>query len=163
MRESGRLTRALADEGATRAAGAGLAAALAALDLPAIFITIAGELGAGKTTLVRGLLEALGIPGPVRSPTYTLIESYPAGARRVHHLDWYRLAGPDELEGVGFRELLAPGNWVLAEWPERVAAVATQADLAITLRYVASGRRLEAHGRNPGGAAVVRHWMKGKA
>lgn len=163
MREPGRLTLALGDEGATRAAGAALAAALGAIDPPAIFITVAGELGAGKTTLVRGLLEALGIAGPVRSPTYTLIESYPAGSRRLHHLDWYRLAGPEDLEGVGFRELLAPGHWVLAEWPERAAAVAAQADLAVGLSYEGAGRRLEARALSPRGAAVLRRWTEDNA
>ena len=163
MREPGQLTRTLADEDSTRAAGAALAVALAALDPPAIFITVAGELGAGKTTLVRGLLAALGITGPVRSPTYTLVESYPAGARRVHHLDWYRLAGPEDLEGVGFRELLAPGHWVLVEWPERAAAVAAQADVAVALAYADSGRRLEARAHSARGAAVLRRWREGDA
>jgi tRNA threonylcarbamoyladenosine biosynthesis protein TsaE len=163
MREPLELTLALGDEAATRSAGAALAAALLAADPPAIFVTVAGELGAGKTTLVRGLLKALGIAGPVRSPTYTLIESYPAGPRRLHHLDWYRLAGADDLEGVGFRELLAPGHWVLAEWPERAASVAAQADLALSLRYEGSGRRLEARAVTPRGAAVLRLWIAGIA
>ncbi len=163
MREPGRLTLALADEDATRAAGAALAAALVTVDPPAVFVTVAGELGAGKTTLVRGLLEALGVAGPVRSPTYTLIESYPAGPRRLHHLDWYRLAGPDDLEGLGFRELLAPGHWVLAEWPERAAAIAAQADLAVGLSYLGAGRRLEARAQSPRGAAVLDRWKEGNA
>ena len=112
---------------------------------------------------MRGVLEALGIAGPVRSPTYTLIESYAAGARRLHHLDWYRLAGADDLEGVGFRELLAPGHWVLVEWPERAAAVAAQADLAVELRYAGAGRRLEAHAATPRGGAVLTLWSRGNA
>jgi tRNA threonylcarbamoyladenosine biosynthesis protein TsaE len=163
MREPLELTLGLADEAATRGAGATLGAALAAADPVAIFVTVAGELGAGKTTLVRGLLAALGVAGPVRSPTYTLIESYPAGPRRLHHLDWYRLTGADDLEGLGFRELLAPGHWVLVEWPERAAAVAAQADLAVELRYAGAGRRLEAHAATPRGAAVLTLWRRGNA
>lgn len=163
MRQPLELTLALADEAETRAAGAALAAALAAADPAAIFVTVAGELGAGKTTLVRGLLAALGVAGPVRSPTYTLIESYPAGPRKLHHLDWYRLTGADDLEGVGFRELLAPGHWVLVEWPERAAAVAAQADLAVRLGYEGAGRRLEARARTARGAAVLQLWTAGNA
>ena len=163
MREPGRLTLALGDESATRAAGAALAAALGAIDPPAIFITVAGELGAGKTTLVRGLLEALGIAGPVRSPTYTLIESYAAGTRRIHHLDWYRLGGPEDLEGLGFRELLAPGHWLLVGWPERVAPVAAQADLALRLDYAGRGRQLEASALTERGAGVLARWREGNA
>jgi tRNA threonylcarbamoyladenosine biosynthesis protein TsaE len=163
MREPRRLTLALADEAATRAAGAALAAALVAVEPASLFVTVAGELGAGKTTLVRGLLEALGVAGPVRSPTYTLIESYPAAGRRLHHLDWYRLTGADDLEGVGFRELLGPGHWVLAEWPERAPAVAAQADLALGLAYAASGRRLRARALSPQGAAVLARWRQGNA
>ena len=163
MRQPVGLTLALADEAATRAAGAALAAALAAADPPAMFLTVAGELGAGKTTLVRGLLAALGVAGVVRSPTYTLIESYTAGTRRLHHLDWYRLTGADDLEGVGFRELMAPGHWVLVEWPERAASVAAQADLAVELGYAGAGRRLEARAATPRGAAVLRLWTAGNA
>jgi tRNA threonylcarbamoyladenosine biosynthesis protein TsaE len=160
MREPVELTRPLADEPATRRAGAELAAALRAANLPAIFVTVAGELGAGKTTLARGLLEALGITGPVRSPTYSLIESYPVGPRRLHHLDWYRLSGAEDLEGLGFRELLGPGHWVLVEWPERATAVARQADLALRLTYQGSGRQLSASSLTPRGADILRRWME---
>lgn len=155
MREPAGLSRALVDEAATRSAGAALARAIDAAGVPGAFVTVAGELGAGKTTLVRGLLAALGVAGPVRSPTYTLVESYPAGARTVHHLDWYRLAGPDELEALGFRDLLGPGQWVVVEWPERVAAVAAGADLAVELAYAGAGRRLEMRPRTTGGRAIV--------
>ena len=161
MRQSGGLTRTLADEAATRAEGGALAAALVAVAPPALFVTVAGELGAGKTTLVRGLLAGLGVAGPVRSPTYTLVESYPVGPRRLHHLDWYRLEGADELEALGLRELLAPGDWVIAEWPERAPAVAAQADLALELSYEGAGRRLEARASTPGGAAILARWMQG--
>ena len=156
MRESGSLSRYLPDAAATRRAGAALARALGVLDAPdgdparpsagasrGVFVTLAGELGTGKTTLVRGLLEALGVAGPVRSPTFTLLESYAAGLRQVDHLDWYRLGGAGDLEALDFRELLAAGHWVLVEWPERMPEVAAAADLAVRLHYEDSGRRLE--------------------
>ncbi len=136
------MTRALADEAATRAAGAAFARALQGAAVGGAFVTLAGDLGAGKTTFVRGLLEAVGVDGPVRSPTYTLVESYRAGDRRIHHLDWYRLAGDDDLEALGFRELLGGGQWVLAEWPERAPATAGEADIAVRLDYAAGGGRL---------------------
>jgi tRNA threonylcarbamoyladenosine biosynthesis protein TsaE len=160
MREPGRLMRPLADEAATAAAGAALAGALTAVDPDTLFVTLSGELGAGKTTLARGLLRALGVTGPVRSPTYTLIESYAVGGRRLEHLDWYRLADAEELEALGFRDLLSPGRWVLVEWPERVPAVAASADLEILLRYAGAERAVEAVARTEGGAAVLAHWMQ---
>jgi len=153
MREPDELSVALRDEAATRAAGAALAAALSSAGGAGVLVTLAGELGSGKTTLVRGLLAALGVAGPVRSPTFTLLESYPAGAVTVHHLDWYRLAG-GELEALGFRDLLGPGRWVLAEWPERAPEAAVRADLALTLTYEGEGRRLRVQARTPTGRAV---------
>jgi tRNA threonylcarbamoyladenosine biosynthesis protein TsaE len=156
VREPGELSRALPDEAATRAAGAALAAALAAAADEGAFVTLAGDLGAGKTTLVRGLLDAIGVTGPVRSPTYTLVESYRVGERIVHHLDWYRLAGVDDLEGLGFRELLGARQWVLAEWPERAPAVAGEADLAARLEYAdGGGRTLRLAARSPAGRRTI--------
>ena len=128
--------------------------------LTALFL-LADQARAAQT--VRGLLEALGVTGPIRSPSYTLIESYPAGGRRLHHLDWYRLAGADDLEGLGFRELLGPGHWVLVEWPERAPTVAAQADLALGLAYEGAGRRLEARAATPRGAEVLRRWIQRNA
>ena len=107
MRES-TLSLAASDAAETRAIGARLAAAVLVADpSEPLLIALSGELGAGKTTLVGGLLAALGHPGPVRSPTYTLIESYRLADRDVHHCDLYRLRDPDELDDLGLRDLLA--------------------------------------------------------
>jgi len=158
VREPRALTRLLADERATRAAGAALARALPADGGQGLFVTLAGDLGAGKTTLVRGLLEALGVTGAVRSPTYTLVETYALDAGRVHHLDWYRLGGAEDLEGLGFRDLAGPGQWVIVEWPERIGTVAAEADLAVELAYAGEARHLVARGRTARGQAVAAVW-----
>ncbi len=102
-------------------AGQALARSLQALSGPCV-LTLSGELGAGKTTLTRGLLRALGERGAVRSPTYTLIETYALGGRQVHHLDLYRLRDAAEVEGLGLRDLLTAGALLIVEWPERDAS-----------------------------------------
>jgi tRNA threonylcarbamoyladenosine biosynthesis protein TsaE len=123
----------LPDEDATRDLGARLARVLTPGRRWLIELT--GELGAGKTTLVRGLLTGLGHAGRVRSPTYTLIEPYRLGGRDVLHLDLYRLADPGELEFLGLGDLLTPDALALIEWPERGAGHLPPADLTVALRY----------------------------
>ena len=131
-------TEWLADSAATEALGARLAETLA----PPAVVFLQGDLGTGKTTLVRGLLRALGYQGAVRSPTYTLLESYPLGSGLVvHHLDLYRLCDPEELEWIGLRELLTAQAIVLIEWPQRGAGMLPAADLAIQLALEGCGRR----------------------
>ena len=93
----------LADTAATEALGAALARALTSVSGGPCVLALSGDLGAGKTTLTRGLLRALGESGTVRSPTYTLVESYELGRWQVHHLDLYRLRGSGEVEGLGLR------------------------------------------------------------
>ncbi|HXQ31820.1 MAG TPA: tRNA (adenosine(37)-N6)-threonylcarbamoyltransferase complex ATPase subunit type 1 TsaE [Steroidobacteraceae bacterium] len=163
MREPDQLSAALADEAATRAAGAALARALDSAGADSVLVTLAGELGTGKTTLARGFLEALGVRGPVRSPSYPLVESYRAGARTVHHCDWYRLSAAQELEGLGFRELVGAGQWILIEWPERAPAVAARADLALNLTYAPAGRDLVVSAGSPTGRQVVARLKTDKA
>ena len=105
-------------------------------------VRLHGDLGAGKTTLVRGILRGLGHAGPVRSPTYTLIEPYEDLAPPVYHIDLYRLADPEELEWLGYRDLAAGSALVLVEWPERGGERLGTPRLDVQLRPEGEGRRL---------------------
>jgi len=134
----------LADARATEAAGAALAAVLSSLsreERPTL-VTLSGELGAGKTTLVRGLLRALGVQGAVKSPSYTLVEPYEVAGRFFYHLDLYRIGDPEELEFLGLRDMLSGADALLVEWPERAAGALPSPDLALHLDYAAQGRDL---------------------
>lgn len=126
------------DENGMRALGASL---ITACEHGGV-ITLSGELGTGKTTLVRGALESRGISSGVRSPTYTLVEFYPFDHFAVAHFDLYRLADPEELEYLGYRDYLDPNTLCFIEWPERAAGYLTAIDLAIELEYDPAGRRL---------------------
>lgn len=105
-------------------------------------ITLSGDLGAGKTTLVRGMLRGLGYEGHVRSPTYTLIEPYAVANLTVAHFDLYRLADAEELEYLGYREYLNADTICLVEWPEMAAQYFDKPDLALNLQYDPQGRLL---------------------
>lgn len=142
----------LADAGATERLGQALAAVLPRHGL----VTLSGDLGAGKTTLARGVLRALGVAGAVRSPTYTLVEPYDLPGRRVLHLDLYRLADPEELELIGFRDLLTPTSLLLVEWPEKGAGVLPEADLAVRLAHAGESRGAELLALTQAGADVLR-------
>ena len=126
----------------TRALGARLAEAILAAGSEApLLITLSGDLGAGKTTLVAGLLTALGHAGPVRSPTYTLIEPYRLAGLDLHHCDLYRLRHPDELEDIGLRDFRSPRSVLLVEWPERAEGRLGEVDVSVTLSYAEGDAR----------------------
>lgn len=142
MREPG-LHLTASDPDATRAIGARLAGVLLAADLCEPFVVgLTGDLGAGKTTLVGGLLAALGHEGPARSPTYSLIEPYRLAGRDVHHCDLYRLRDPEELEDLGLRDLLTGSSLLLVEWPERAGDRLREPDLNLHLEYTDAGRQV---------------------
>ena len=127
------------------------------------YVELHGELGAGKTTLVRHLLQAMGVAGRIKSPTYTIVEPYelpPAPGELqplpIWHFDFYRFNDPREWEDAGFRELFASPGLKLAEWPEKAAAFAPPADLVIRIEVqldAARVVRLAAH--SPAGAALL--------
>ncbi len=122
----------------------------------ALVVYLSGDLGTGKTTLVRAILRELGYRGPVKSPTYTLVEIYRCAGQRVYHFDLYRLADPEELEFMGVRDYFGENALCLVEWPERGRGSLPAADVAVTLEYWRSGRRchLEAMGKR-GRAALT--------
>jgi tRNA threonylcarbamoyladenosine biosynthesis protein TsaE len=136
-------TQHLPDEAATLALGSRLASALA----PGIAIWLRGNLGAGKTTLTRGLLRGLGFEGKVKSPTYTLVESYVISGLYLYHFDLYRFADPEEWEAAGFREYFNRDTVCLVEWPEKAEEMLPAPDLEIRLAVSGAGREavLSAH------------------
>lgn len=122
-----------ADASATEGIGAALARGFEPNSRAAVKVHLQGDLGAGKTTLARGLLRALGVTGPVRSPSFSLLEEYATPRARVVHADLYRLAGPADLRGLGLADHDEPGTLWLVEWPERGGAALGDADLLVSL------------------------------
>ncbi|HEY6924227.1 MAG TPA: tRNA (adenosine(37)-N6)-threonylcarbamoyltransferase complex ATPase subunit type 1 TsaE, partial [Steroidobacteraceae bacterium] len=118
-------------------------------------IYLTGDLGAGKTTLTRGFLRALGITGAVRSPTYTLVEVYEVAALTAVHLDLYRLRDPSELDNLGLREWARPGHIWLVEWPERGSDRLPSADLVVRLMAGINGHDIEVRGHSGAGSGWV--------
>ena len=113
-----------------------------------LLIALSGDLGAGKTTLSRGILNGLGHRGSVKSPTYTLVEPYELSLGRVCHFDFYRLIDPEELEYMGFRDYLVESRLCLVEWPERGAGFLPEADMLIEIVQLHEGRKLTLSGQS---------------
>jgi tRNA threonylcarbamoyladenosine biosynthesis protein TsaE len=141
----------LADEAATLALGAALADALE----PGLSVHLKGELGVGKTTLVRGILRGLGWQGPVKSPTYTLLELYEVSRLLLHHFDFYRFHDPREWSDAGFRESFNGRNVSLIEWPEKAGDLLPPPDVAIVLASSGEGRSASLRPRSDPGARFL--------
>jgi tRNA threonylcarbamoyladenosine biosynthesis protein TsaE len=135
-RERATIRLHLPDEAATLALGARLAAVLR----PGLVVFLSGELGVGKTTLVRGCLRALGYRGRVKSPTFALVELYEVSRLYLHHFDFYRFDDPLEWVDAGFRDVFGGNSVCLVEWPERAGDRLPVADLQIWLEHAAAGR-----------------------
>ncbi|HET8831016.1 MAG TPA: tRNA (adenosine(37)-N6)-threonylcarbamoyltransferase complex ATPase subunit type 1 TsaE [Casimicrobiaceae bacterium] len=143
------LTLHLADAAATQTLGARLAPALTG----GMIVTLAGDLGTGKTTLVRGLLRARGIEGAVKSPTYTLVEHYLISSLYFYHFDFYRFTNQNEWDSAGMSDYFRSDAVCIVEWPERVGDRLPHPDLALSLSYAAQndGRDVVATAHTPDG------------
>lgn len=142
----------LADEAATAALAARLAGALKA----GMVIHLRGDLGAGKTTLVRALLHALGYTGRVKSPTFTLLEQYDVGGLHLRHFDLYRFRDETEWETAGFRDEFNGHNLCLVEWPEKALGLIPQADMEIVFEILPVGRNITLHADSAAGRECIR-------
>ncbi len=114
-----------------------------------------GELGVGKTTLVRGFLHALGHTGIVKSPTYTLVEPYQLNGHKIYHFDFYRLGDPEELEYLGIRDYLEDNVICLIEWPEQGGQFTPSADVQVSISYRSKTRILKLQACNQTGQRII--------
>ena len=139
-----------------------LGGTLAAGAANGLVLHLQGELGSGKTTLVRGLLHALGYGGRVKSPGYSLLEPYSLSSLNLYHFDFYRFNDRSEWLSSGFREHFNPESLCIVEWPERAGGSIAPADLEIHLRYQGDGRAASLDTHSPPGkawlAAALQRW-----
>lgn len=127
-------------------------------DKSGFLLLLQGELGAGKSTLARAMLQTMGVRGPIPSPTYTLVEPYEVTEDIIYHIDLYRLSGMEELDYLGWDDLR--DGLILLEWPERVPQLMQQADLLIQLKYDGEGRTAALAHLSDRGSAMLSGWNR---
>jgi tRNA threonylcarbamoyladenosine biosynthesis protein TsaE len=141
----------LKDESETVALGSKIATAIQGGEI----IYLSGQLGAGKTTFVRGFLNAMGHDGNVKSPTYTLVEPYSINDKNIYHFDLYRINDPEELEAMGIRDYCDGESICLYEWPEQGQDVLPNADIIISLSQPESGREAKIESKSAKGEQLL--------
>ncbi len=128
---------------------------LASLCPPGCKLFLQGELGAGKTTLVRGFLRGHGYEGIVKSPTYTLVEPYQLNDLEIYHFDLYRINDPEELESIGIRDYFSGSGICLLEWPEKGATLLGSPDIFIQIQYHDDQRKVSLEAKTSAGKDII--------
>ncbi|MBA4141464.1 MAG: tRNA (adenosine(37)-N6)-threonylcarbamoyltransferase complex ATPase subunit type 1 TsaE [Nitrosospira sp.] len=147
--------RTLPDETATQALGAKIAEVLH----PGLVIFLCGDLGAGKTTLARGIVRGMGYTGKVKSPTYNLVELYKISRLYLYHFDFYRFNEPTEWEEAGFREYFNADSICLVEWPQKADGLVPPADITFLFHILDTGRNIEIKADTEAGRLCLKHWQ----
>ena len=132
-----------------------MAARVAACLVSPLVLTFTGEIGAGKTTFIRAMLRCLGVSSAIKSPTFSLVESYQGINLQIHHFDLYRIHDEAELDYIGFRDYFEDNAVCCIEWPERARGYLTEVDLDFALNSKGAGREMQIHAFSPAGAAVL--------
>lgn len=139
----------------TELASEAIAARVAACLGSPLVLTFSGEIGAGKTTFIRAMLRCLGINSAIKSPTFSIVESYQGTNLQIHHFDLYRIHDEAELDYIGFRDYFRDNAICCIEWPERAVSYLAEADLRFTLRMKGVGREMRLNAFSPAGAAIL--------
>ncbi|WP_416189963.1 tRNA (adenosine(37)-N6)-threonylcarbamoyltransferase complex ATPase subunit type 1 TsaE [Neisseria sp. CCUG17229] len=155
MTDGANVSRFLANEEATLALGASWAQSLTA----PLVVYLQGDLGAGKTTLTRGLLRGLGHQGAVKSPTYAIVESYPLTDFTLHHFDLYRFSTPEEWEDAGLDDLFDNQSICLIEWPQQGGEFTPAADITLSLNHTDHGRTVKFTAHTTQGRKSLEAWL----
>lgn len=132
-----------------------LAEQLALCLKPPLVLTFRGEIGAGKTTFIRAMLRRLGVSFAIKSPTFSLVESYECSSFVVHHFDLYRIHDVTELDYLGFRDFFVENTVCCIEWPEQAGEYLTSVDVEFTLTMQVTGRKLQARALSSTGVAML--------
>lgn len=136
-----------------------MAARMAACLVSPLVLTFSGEIGAGKTTFIRAMLRCLGVRSAIKSPTFSLVESYQSELLQIHHFDLYRIHDETELDYIGFRDYFTDNAICCIEWPERAVSYRGFVDVGFTLNLKGAGRKIEMHAFSSTGSAVLSCFM----
>ena len=139
----------------TELASEKVAVRLAACLASPLVLTFSGEIGAGKTTIIRAMLRSLGVKSAIKSPTFSLVESYPTDCLLIHHFDLYRIHDETELDAIGFRDYFSANAVCCIEWPERATSYLAWADVGFTLGLKGVGREMQMRAFSPAGAVLL--------
>lgn len=131
------------------------ASRLASCLSPSLIMAFSGDLGAGKTTIIRAMLKSLGVQSAIKSPTFSLVESYPCPDMLVHHFDLYRIHHEEELEYLGFRDFFVPGSVCCIEWAENAGTALPYIDIRFKLTSIGAGREVQIMALSAAGKKIL--------